>query len=145
MPLLLSAVLCAAAAPSSTIGTVDDSNPPRILLGNLEPIMLVGLRRVLDEAGLEVVGQEHLPDRILGEAARLQPDVIVLDLDSARGGTLAEAAHRVAPKAKLIFWARDETLMEVVDPAAGDSRVVALAAPAGLHRELTKQMTAMED
>jgi DNA-binding NarL/FixJ family response regulator len=124
---------------------VDDSGPPRILLGNLEPIMLVGLRRMLDEEGMDVVGEEHNFDQILGAAERLQPDVIVLDLDSAHGGTLAEAARRVAPKARLIFWARDETLMEVLDPAASDSRVVAPVDPAGLHRELTKQMTAMED
>jgi AmiR/NasT family two-component response regulator len=124
---------------------VDDGSPPRILLGNLEPLMLVGLRRILAEEGLDVVGQEHLVERILGEAARLQPDVIVLDLDSARGGMLAVAARRAAPRAKLIFWARDETLMEILDPASSDSRVVTLAAPAGLHRELTKQVTAMEE
>lgn len=107
--------------------------------------MLVGLRRLLSEEGMDVVGEEHVVDRILGEAERLQPDVILLDLDSARGGTLAEAARRVAPRAKLIFWARDETLMEILDPASSDFRVVALAAPAGLHRELTKHVTAMED
>jgi DNA-binding NarL/FixJ family response regulator len=124
---------------------VDDVAPPRILLGNLEPIMLVGLRRVLADEGVDVVGEEHVLDRILSAAERLQPDVIVLDLDSARSGTLAEAARRAAPKAKLIFWARDETLIEVLDPASSDSRVIAIAAPTGLHRELTKQMTAMED
>ena len=123
---------------------VDDATAPRILLGNLEPIMLVGLRRLFAEEGVDVVGQEHALERLLDEAARLQPDVIVLDLDSA-GGMLAAAVRRAAPKAKLIFWARDETLMEVLDPASSDSRVVALAAPAGLHSELTKQMTAMED
>lgn len=107
--------------------------------------MLVGLRRILAEEGVDIVGQEHVVERILGEAARLQPDVIVLDLDSARDGMLAVAVRRAAPRAKLIFWARDETLMEVLDPASSDSRVVTLAAPAGLHRELTKQVTAMED
>ena len=107
--------------------------------------MLVGLQRVLAEEGADVVGQEHVVERILGEAARLQPDVIVLDLDSARSGLLAVAARQAAPRAKLIFWARDETLMEILDPASSDLRVVALAAPAGLHRELTKQVTAMEE
>ena len=107
--------------------------------------MLVGLRRILAEEGMDVVGQEHVVERILGEAARLQPDVIVLDLDSGRGGTLAVAAREAAPRAKLIFWARDETLMEILDPAASEFRVVAVAAPAGLHRELTKHVTAMED
>lgn len=124
---------------------VDDGSAPRILLGNLEPIMLVGLRRLLAEEGVDVVGDEQVVERILGEAERLQPDVIVLDLDSARGGRLNEAARRVAPNAKLIFWARDETLMEILDPASSEFRVVAPAAPAGLQRELTKHVTAMED
>ena len=116
---------------------VDDGIPPRILLGNLEPIMLVGLRRVLSEEGMDVVGQQQAPDEILGEAERLQPDVIVLDLDSARGGSLAGGLRRVAPDAKLIFWARDETLMEVLDPSSSDVRVVALTAHAELRTELT--------
>jgi AmiR/NasT family two-component response regulator len=115
---------------------VDDAKPPRILLGNLEPIMLVGLCRVLAEEGMNVVGQEQALDQILGEAKRLQPDVIVLDLDSARGTSLTDAVRRAAPMAKLILWARDETLMEVLDPSS-DARVVALAAPEELRSELT--------
>ena len=98
--------------------------------------MLVGLRRILAEEGLDVVGQEQVVDRILGEAARLQPDVIVLDLDSARGGMLAVAVRRAAPRAKLIFWARDETLMEVLDPGSSASRLVVTEDPDGLRREL---------
>lgn len=107
-----------------------EPRPPRILLGNLEPIMLVGLRRVLDEEGVDVVGQEQAIDQILGEAERLQPDVILLDLDTGRGGTVTEDVRRAAPNAKLIFWARDETLMEVLDPSCIDARVVAVTAPA---------------
>ena len=116
---------------------VDDVSPPRILLGNLEPIMLVGLRGVLSEEGMDVVGQEQAHDQILEKAARLQPDVIVLDLDSPRRGTLTDGIRRVAPNAKVVFWARDETLMEVLDPSAIDARVVALTAPARLRVELT--------
>jgi DNA-binding NarL/FixJ family response regulator len=116
---------------------VHDAEQPRILLGNLEPIMLVGLRRVLAEEGMLVVGEEQAADQILGEAERLQPDIIVLDLDSAHGGQLTEDVRSVAPNAKLIFWARDETLMEVLDPSACDARVVALTAPEELRSELT--------
>jgi DNA-binding NarL/FixJ family response regulator len=116
---------------------VDDGTPPRILLGNLEPIMLVGLQRVLAEEGMNVVGQEQSAEQILGEARRLQPDVIVLDLDSSRAGKFSDVIRRAAPNAKLIFWARDETLMEVLDPSSSDARVVALTAPEELRSELT--------
>jgi DNA-binding NarL/FixJ family response regulator len=84
-----------------------------------------------------VVGEEHAADQILHEAERLQPDIIVLDLDSTRGGQLTEDVRSVAPTAKLIFWARDETLMEVLDPSARNARVVAPTAPEELRGELT--------
>lgn len=139
MPLLLSSLLWAWPVASATMAHVNAAPAPRILLGNLEPIMLVGLQRVLADEGMDVVGQEEVLDQILGEAERLQPDVIVLDLDSTRAGLVTEGVRRVAPNAKLIFWARDETLMEVLDPQAIDARVVALTAPEELRSELTNQ------
>ena len=66
-----------------------------------------------------------------------QSDVIVLDLDSSRAGKFSDVIRRAAPNAKLIFWARDETLMEVLDPSSSDARVVALTAPEELRSELT--------
>ena len=116
---------------------VNDADTPRILLGNLEPMMLIGLRRVLAEEGMLVVGEEQAADQILDEAERLQPDIIVLDLDSTHGAQLTEDVRSVAPTAKLIFWARDETLMEVLDPSARNARVVAPTAPEELRGELT--------
>jgi len=41
---------------------------PRVLLGNLGPIMRMGMRRVLTEHGCEVVGQEDRPSAIVGAA-----------------------------------------------------------------------------
>jgi len=125
---------------------VDDTTRTRILLGNLEPIMLVGLGRVLAEEGMDVVGQEQTLERILDEAQRLQPDVVVLDLDTGSDRAVSAEVRRAAPRAKLIFWARDETLMEILDPCSSDMRVVALSAHAELRTELTtRRLTAMED
>lgn len=112
-----------------------DADPPRILLGNLEPIMLVGLLQVLAEAGIDVVGHRQAEADLLGDAERLQPDVVVLDLDTERDASLADGVRLAAPNAKVIFWARDETLMEVLDPRAVDVRVV--TAPDGIRSELT--------
>ena len=53
---------------------MDQAPPLRVLLGNLEPIMVVGLRTVLEEEGIEVVGQEREPRRIVSEVERLQPE-----------------------------------------------------------------------
>ena len=43
--------------------------------------MLVGLQAVLAEDGIQVIGPESNPDRIIEQAQRLQPDVVLLDLD----------------------------------------------------------------
>jgi DNA-binding NarL/FixJ family response regulator len=84
---------------------------PQILLGTLEPIMLVGLRRVLAEDGIDVI--ERQSDDLVTEARRLQPDAILLDLSAAGVHALGEELHRVAPQTKVILCARDETVMEV--------------------------------
>ena len=99
--------------------------------------MLVGLRRVLAEDGIQVIGQEHSPSRMVTEARRLQPDAVLLDLDNVGGRELGVRIQQVAPQAKVILWARDETVMEVLDPASDDTRLVALSALRGLKNELS--------
>ena len=110
---------------------------PTVLLGDLEPIMLVGLRRVLADDGVEVVGEERVPGRIVAEAQRLQPDAVLLDLGDLGARELGKDVQRVAPHAKVILWARDETLMEVLDPASPDARWVATPVEGALRSELT--------
>lgn len=115
---------------------MDDALPLRVLLGNLEPIMVVGLRRVLEEDGVVVIGPQSEPEQIVRAADRQQPDVVVLDLsDGARA--LGEQVRRVAPRAKVILWARDETVMEVLEAVSRVPRLVALTATDGLRNELS--------
>src|SRR3954453_20319407 len=45
----------------------------RVLLGNLGPIMRLGVNRVLGEEGCHVAGQEARPSAIVGAAHRLHP------------------------------------------------------------------------
>jgi DNA-binding NarL/FixJ family response regulator len=101
-------------------------------------MMLAGLQSVLAEDGIQVIGPERNPDRIVEEARRLQPDVVLLDLNQVEGRTLGEEIQDVAPRTKVIRWARDETVMEVLDPASDSARVVPLTARGGLSSELTR-------
>jgi DNA-binding NarL/FixJ family response regulator len=101
-------------------------------------MMLAGLQSVLAEDGVQVIGPERNPDRIVEEARRLQPDVVLLDLNQVEGRTLGEEIQDVAPRTKVIRWARDETVMEVLDPASDSARVVPLTARGGLSSELTR-------
>ena len=47
--------------------------PVRVLLGNLEPIVRLGMAVVLEEAGIEVIGEEVRPQPLVLLAGRLRP------------------------------------------------------------------------
>ena len=97
---------------------------PRVLLGNLGPIMRVGMNRVLSEQGCQVVGQEDRPSAIIGAAHRLRPDIVVLDLDQGSSHELARLVCGASPVTTVVLWAREEDLMEVFEPVSSASRHV---------------------
>lgn len=72
----------------------DDVEPMRVLLG-----VIVGLR-----PGLHVAGEAADGEQAITEAARLQPDVVLLDLSMPRrtGLDALPEIKRVAPEAKVI-------------------------------------------
>jgi AmiR/NasT family two-component response regulator len=109
----------------------------RVLLGDLAPIMAIGLRTVLEEDGIEVIGQETERSRIVRRAERLQPDVVVLDFDHEGASALASEIQRVAPRAKVILWTRDETVMGVLESVSDTPRLVDITAHEGLRSELS--------
>jgi DNA-binding NarL/FixJ family response regulator len=116
-----------------------DEPRPRVLLGNLGPIMRVGMNRVLSEQGCQVVGQEDRPSAIVGAAHKLRPDIVVLDLDGGSSNELAQLVHGASPETTVVLWAREEDLMEVLAPASGTSRRVAAPIVERLRGELSSQ------
>jgi DNA-binding NarL/FixJ family response regulator len=94
------------------------------------------MTRLLEDDGLEVVGDADIPDTLVEEARRLQPDAIVIGLDRGRSSELTERVRIAAPGAKVILWARDETEMRVFDPGSSAPRRVDTSASAALLREL---------
>ena len=98
---------------------------PSVLLGNLGPIMRLGMNRVLSEEGCQVVGQEDRPSAIIGAAHRLRPDIVVLDLDNGSSHELAQLVRGASPETTVVLWAREEDLMEVLEPVWSTSRLVA--------------------
>jgi DNA-binding NarL/FixJ family response regulator len=119
----------------------------RVLLGDLAPIMAIGLRTVLEEEGIEVIGQESERSRIVRRAQRLQPDVVVLDLDHDGATALASEIRQVAPRTKVILWARDETVMGVLESMSDTPRLVDITTHVGLPSELStgRHPDALED
>ncbi len=116
--------------------------PPRVLLGNVDPILRLGLVAVLTEAGMDVVATEQHAQRIVSEAARLQPDAVVLDRDDGTSRILCERVRAASPGTTLILWTRDESLMEVLDPGPRRSRMVAPSRLEDLRSELAASRSA---
>ena len=112
---------------------------PRVLLGNLGPIMRLGMNRVLSEEGCQVVGQEDRPSAIIGAAHRLRPDIVVLDLDGGSSHELAQLVRGASPETTVVLWAREEDLMEVLEPASSASRLVSAPILERLRGELSSQ------
>jgi DNA-binding NarL/FixJ family response regulator len=112
---------------------------PRVLLGNLGPIMRLGMNRVLSEDGCQVVGQEDRPSAIIGAAHRLRPDIVVLDLDGGSSYELAQLVRGASPESTVVLWAREEDLMDVLEPASSAARRVAAPVIERLRSELSSQ------
>jgi DNA-binding NarL/FixJ family response regulator len=112
---------------------------PRVLLGNLGPIMRLGMNRVLSEEGCQVVGQEDRPSAIIGAAHRLRPDIVVLDLDNGSSRELAQLVRGASPETTVVLWAREEDFMEVLEPVWNTSRLAAVPVVERLRGELSGQ------
>jgi AmiR/NasT family two-component response regulator len=129
-----------AAAPAARKGWGMANEPrPAVLLGNLGPIMRLGMTRVLSEQGCQVVGQEDRPSAIIGAAHRLRPDIVVLDLDNGSSRELAHLVRGASPETTVVLWAREEDLMEVLDPASSTSRSISAPIVGRLRGELSGQ------
>jgi len=108
----------------------------RVLLGNLEPMVRLGMIDVLQEEGIEVIGEEERPQALVLMAGRLQPDAVVLDLLDRSSRELGERVRTASPDTKVILWARDEDAMEVLDPGSTTPRRYFAAVPEELRSEL---------
>jgi len=109
--------------------------PLRVLLGNLEPMVRLGMSRLLAESGVEVA-EESRSASVAAAAAAIVPDAIVLPLDDGASADVCRLARAAAPGAKLILWARDETQMHVYDAGRSEPRRVATGTPDALLNEL---------
>jgi DNA-binding NarL/FixJ family response regulator len=112
--------------------------PPRVLLGNLEPMVRLGMTMVLKEDGIDVIGEEVRAAALVLMTGRLRPDAVVLDLGQAMSRELGDRVRAASPSTTVVFWARDEDVMEVVDPGASEPRRFVTPVPEELRSELVR-------
>jgi DNA-binding NarL/FixJ family response regulator len=113
-----------------------DAKRPCVLLGNLEPLVRLGMSRVLGDDGVEVVAEDGQPADVVAHVMRLHPDTVVLGLDNDAGRELGERVRAAAPDTKVILWTRDETEMQVFDPGASSPRRIRTSVSGALRSEV---------
>ncbi len=105
-----------------------------MLLGDLAPMLRLGMSSLLAERGVEVT-EESRSAQLPLTAAQIDPDAIVLPLD-ARAFDDVGRVQAAAPDAKLILWARDESEMHVYDAGHTVPRRVSAGTAGALMSEL---------
>lgn len=116
------------------------------MLANLGPMARMGMGRLLREDGIEVIDDQVRLASVTPEIERLQPDVVVLDLDQTDSQRLSELVRLARPQTKVVLWASTEDVMEVIDPGATRPRWVLSGVPEDLLAELSSlQVTRVEE
>ena len=121
------------------------ARPPRVLLARLSPVAAVGMRRMLSEDGIEIVGEESRPLAIEAMAREVAPDAVVLALGGAGARALCDRIRLAAPDATVIMWASEENRMQVLEPGAAAIREVAAGGLTDLRRELISSQSRTEE
>jgi DNA-binding NarL/FixJ family response regulator len=97
--------------------------PVRVFLVDDHVLFRTGLRALLEEHGLETVGDGGDAERAIGPILQLQPDVVLMDL-SLPGLSGVEATRRLtalAPDVQILIFtahAEDQTVVDAVQAGA---------------------------
>jgi AmiR/NasT family two-component response regulator len=118
--------------------------PPRVLLGNLDPVLTLGMTAVLEDDGVDVVGAEPRAAALVLMAGRLRPDAVVLDLEQPASHELSARVRAASPETTVVLWTRDEAVMEVVDPGASEPRRVFTPVPELRSELMRSQLNRVE-
>jgi DNA-binding NarL/FixJ family response regulator len=106
-------------------------------------MMRAGVSRAL--AGeVEVLGEDGSNEAIIADTRRLRPDAVVLDLSRNGSRELGEEVRALAPEAKVILLADDESRMEILGPAGAKPRRIDTAVSDALLSELRPRQATAE-
>ena len=114
---------------------------PRLLIGDDHPLVLEGVRRVLEKE-FEIAGVAGDGRALVDAAKRLQPDLVLLDIAMPllNGIEAARQIRQAVPRAKLIFITQhqDRNYIQAAFRAGASGYVLKQSAP-------TDMLTALRD
>lgn len=107
---------------------------PRVLIVDDHPLFRTQARRMLESAGWEVVGEAGDGADGVAQAARLQPDAVLLDvqLPDANGFDLVDAVAEAAPAARVV-------MISAAEPGAYRARRARGGSPPFIHKPALSQ------
>ena len=78
----------------------------RVLIADDHPVLLAGVRRILEDAGFEVVGEAHSGPEVLPLAGRVDPDLAIIDLrmPGLDGLDCIDRLRRRYPRVKVVIF-----------------------------------------
>ncbi len=94
------------------------TTPIRVLIADGHPIVLEGLRQVLNQqASIQVVGEATDGMETIEKTVSLDPDVVMMDLRMPRvdGLTVLRSIHTRAPRTKVILFSGTDNKDEFVE------------------------------
>lgn len=116
----------------------------RVLLADDHRVLLGSLRALLERHGFEIVGEATTGEQALAIAAKVHPQVIVMDLEMPGTGGLA-AAHRMkqmAPTAKVLILSAHDDESDVLE-AFNDAGVAGYLVKSDAPEELVTAVRAV--
>jgi chemotaxis response regulator CheB len=87
--------------------------PPRVLIGDFSVIARTGLRELLVQEGLEVLGAAETRQEIIPRLGEVRPDVVLLDLDAEDASEFAARISAAFPATTVIACSCEEPIMRV--------------------------------
>ena len=89
---------------------------PRVLIGDFGVVARMGLRELLAEQGLQVLGTAGTRGEIIPRLSEVEPDVVLLDLDTEESPELATRISAAFPAVKIIACSSEKPIMRVFPP-----------------------------
>src|ERR1700722_543226 len=116
----------------------------RVLIADDHRVLIGAMRALLERHGFEIVGEATTGEEALTIAAKVHPQVIVMDLEMPGTGGLA-AAHRmkqIAPAAKVLILSAHDDESDVLE-ALNDAGVAGYLVKSDAPEELVTAVRAV--
>lgn len=99
---------------ATTIDGVDGAPPIRVLVADAHPLLRLGIRTELEEAGYDVCAEAASCAEAILCALRYEPDICLLDLDLPGGGLKAAGAiAKRLPQTKILLLSETSSRLDL--------------------------------